>query len=613
METRRLFLAALLSLIVVIIWGQIFRPPEVIPPPAEGDDPVAVAEPSGPHPAEAPPPVAVPPEAAAVEERERPTLPEVVAPHETPVVIDEELYRAELTNRGGQLVSFRLKRDLSTDGEPLELVRERGADPYPLALFDPQDRPHPLNDALFVVEQRPGGEVRFRYRGPAGEAEKILRFQPSGLVDLEIRMPGAAGWSVLFGPGLRNPDDLDSSLLLRMAAYSRGEESETLVPKKQDEDVVLPAAGLRWATLEDNYFLNAVIPQLGAQEVVIRPLLQRPEVERGARRFVERGSVPDDDGLDHVQEILVRSAGERLELTSFFGAKRYRDLVALPYGLDQTVRWGFFGFLARPLYFGLEWIYQRVPNYGWAIVLMTFVIKLIFFPLTHKSQKSMAKMQELSPKIQALRARYRPKLKDRQGRPNPDAQRQMNEEMMALYRKAGVNPASGCLPILIQIPVFFAFFRLLSTAVELRNAPWVLWVKDLSTPDGFYLLPVAMLATSILLQRMTPPPPDPMQRRMMQLFPIMFGVLAVTFPSGLVLYWTTNNVLTMAQQAYYLQSKKRDKKTAAARDKKKEGPPAPGPGRSSGEGSSSGKGGHAKPAAKKHASAGAKIGSRRRR
>jgi YidC/Oxa1 family membrane protein insertase len=247
-----------------------------------------------------------------------------------------------------------------------------------------------------------------------------------------------------------------------------------------------------------------------------------------------------------------------MRLRNYLGAKRYSRLVALPYGLEETVRFGWFGFLSKPLYFGLEWIHRElVPNYGWAIVLITVLIKILFFPLTHKSQESMGKMQELNPKVQAIRAKYRGKLKDKQGRPNLEAQRQMNEEVMKVYKSAGVNPASGCLPILLQMPVFFALFRLLSTAVELRNAPWILWIRDLSAPDPYFILPIVMGATSLTMQRMMPSSPDPMQRRMMQMMPLVFVFFAFAFPSGLVLYWVTNNILTMGQQALLLKLKKR--------------------------------------------------------
>lgn len=576
MEQRRLLLATFLSLLVVFVWGQFQTP--VQPPVDDLIEDVAAAESVD----------AAEPVASSAFESSRddtasvggevdgeatdsspppqpPVIDRVAADLEQSTTIEVDSARATMTNLGGQLTSFLLLDDLDQDGAPLELVRERGSDPYPFALVDGNGNPHPLNDALFEVTQSEDGEggreIRFEHRSEIGQAIKQFHFRPSGLVELEIDVAGTAPWGILIGPGVRNPspEEMKSRLTQRMVAYRQGSEEDKLMPGKRRDPVSLSVAGLNWVTIEDNYFLTAVVPGAGLRDVLITTVDQREMYDPDDRRF---GADPAlaDDVVSPEQQLVLNSAGEHAEAVVFLGSKRYDELASLPYGLQSTVRWGFFGFFARPLYRGLQWIYQQhIPNYGWAIVLMTLLIKILFFPLTHKSQKSMAKMQEISPKMTALRNRWRPKLKDRQGRPNPDAQRQMNEEMMAMYRDAGVNPASGCLPILVQIPVFFAFFRVLSTAVELRNAPWIGWIKDLATPDPLYLLPAGMLITSVMLQRMTPPPPDPMQRRIMQLFPVMFGLFAVTFPSGLVLYWMTNNVLTMGQQWFYLRSKDKEK------------------------------------------------------
>jgi YidC/Oxa1 family membrane protein insertase len=245
---------------------------------------------------------------------------------------------------------------------------------------------------------------------------------------------------------------------------------------------------------------------------------------------------------------------------------------------------GWFGFLARWLLKGLIYIHDHwVGNYGWAIILLTFGIKLVLFPLTHKSYVSMRKMQQLNPKMQAIRERWRPKLKRKDGKPDIEAQRKMNEEVMALYKSEGVNPAGGCLPMLLQLPVLFAFYQLLSAAVELRNAPWLGWIHDLSAPDPFYALPIIMGATQFIQQKMTPAAGDPMQRRIFQLMPIFMTFLFLGFPSGLVLYWLTNNVLTIAQQGIYnrLAGDKADAATPAekkvhAKPDKKSGPKKPG-------------------------------------
>ena len=184
---------------------------------------------------------------------------------------------------------------------------------------------------------------------------------------------------------------------------------------------------------------------------------------------------------------------------------------------------------------------------------MTILIRLVLFPLTHKSTVSMQKMQEINPKVQGIRNKYRGKLKDKQGRPNPEMQRKMNEETMALYQREGVNPMGGlggCLPLLLQMPIFFALFTLLPRSIELRGAPFFLWIQDLSAQDPYYVTPVLMGATMFLQQKLTPSTADPVQQKIFMFMPIIFTFLFITFPAGLVLYWTVNNLLTIAQQYY---------------------------------------------------------------
>ena len=561
MENRRLLFAALLSALILILWNAAFPPVPPTTEPVDGSGPAIDA-----------PAVDTETEAGlgnvgddgaeggAMEQDASLTsldfgVDTIEALGEETRVLETEDFRAEFTNLGAQLISYQLKNELTAEGEPLELVLARGSDPNPYALVSGGGRSHRLNKALFVVEEERseegGAALRFRYQGERGLAEKVFAVSPQGLLESEITVAGSSDWSVLVGPGLRNLpiDELENRFIQRGVAYKAGTEIDILAPQKQKEDTVLPSFGLQWITLEDNFFMNAVIPIEGVEGIVVRPVLQRKELAEGEARFLPVGADVDEDDVVESQMLLVETAGERMQLTSYFGAKRYSVLVDLPYGLEETVRWGMLGFLAKPIYYGLEWIHrEHVPNYGWAIVLITFLIKLVLFPLTYKSQKSMTKMQELSPKMQAIRGKYRPKLKDKQGRPNVEAQQQMNAEIMALYKTAGVNPAAGCLPILLQLPIFFALYKVLLIAVELRNAEWILWIRDLSSPDPIYLLPILMTLSSVLMQKIMPAGADPMQRRIMQIMPIAFGVFALAFPSGLVLYWLTNNLLTVVQQ-----------------------------------------------------------------
>jgi YidC/Oxa1 family membrane protein insertase len=268
--------------------------------------------------------------------------------------------------------------------------------------------------------------------------------------------------------------------------------------------------------------------------------------------------------MDRDYALVLRPEEDRLDLVAYWGAKKYDRLAAMKdYGLEGTVNLGWFGLLAKPILAGLLWLHDNlVHNYGWAIVLMTVAIKLLLFPLTHKSYVSMQKMQQLNPRMQAIRAKWRGKLRDKQGKMNFEAQRQMNDEIRQLYAEEGVNPAGGCLPMILQLPILFAFYQLLSTAVELRGAPWLGWIHDLSAPDPYYALPLIMGATQFIQQRMTPMAGDPMQRRIMQFMPLIWLVFFLGFPAGLVLYWLTNNVLTIAQQGIYQSYKKRRARAA---------------------------------------------------
>ncbi len=576
MENRRLLLAAVLSALVLIVWNYMvvsLRPPEEELPelaPRRGAEPAESVEPGSERPPDLSGGVsesAAPEPAAAAAE---PVLDfgaaVVAATVEETAVIETAEFRAELTNRGAQLVSFQLKEHRTAEGERLELIRPRGSDPYPFALVVDGERSHRLNGALFEwSEETVNGSrvLSFRHRSERGAAEKVFRLTPEGFVDVRVTVEGAQDWGLVFGPGLRRFDaeEAASRLANHLAAYrTSGGESEKYPPRKVQEDVFLPAGRLQWVTLEDNFFLSAVLPRSGLAEVVLRPVRQRPEVTPGEPRFLPVGTEIEGEELSPEILMLLQARGKQAEMLVYFGAKQYRRLAALQHDLEETVRWGFFGIFARPLYFALEWIHERiVANYGWAIVLVTLLIRLLFFPLTYKSQESMAKMQELNPKIQAIKQKYRGKLKDRQGRPNLEAHRAMQEEQSALMREAGVNPAASCLPLLLQMPVFFAFFRLLSTAVELRNAPWIGWIHDLSTKDPYYILPLIMGATSVAMQKMMPAAADPVQRRVIQLMPIMFTFFALAFPSGLVLYWVTNNLLSMLQQAVMLKLKQRKK------------------------------------------------------
>ena len=222
--------------------------------------------------------------------------------------------------------------------------------------------------------------------------------------------------------------------------------------------------------------------------------------------------------------------------TLYVGPQEQETLRSLSPGLDLVVDYGILTLIAKPIFWLLDQLHGFIGNWGWAIVLLTIIIKLIFYPLTAASYRSMAKMKGVTPKIMQLREQYK------------NDKMKLNQSMMELYKKEKINPLGGCLPILIQIPVFISLYWVLLASVEIKDAPWIFWIKDLSSPDPFYILPLIMAATMFIQMKLNPTPPDPLQAKIMMMMPIVFSIFFFFFPSGLVLYWLVNNVVSIAQQ-----------------------------------------------------------------
>ena len=236
-----------------------------------------------------------------------------------------------------------------------------------------------------------------------------------------------------------------------------------------------------------------------------------------------------------VKEIAPGATGS-ISLPLYAGPQEQAKLKALAPGLDLVVDYGWLHIIAAPIFWLLQLIYDYVGNWGWAIVLLTVLIKAVFFPLSAASYKSMAKMRVVTPRLMALKEKF------------GDDRQKLNQEMMELYRKEKINPLGGCLPILVQIPVFIALYWVLLGGVEMRGAPWLGWIQDLSAQDPYYILPVIMVISMVIQTKLNPTPPDPIQAKVMMAMPFIFGVMFFWFPAGLVLYWVVNNVLSIAQQ-----------------------------------------------------------------
>jgi len=285
-----------------------------------------------------------------------------------------------------------------------------------------------------------------------------------------------------------------------------------------------------WVAMLQHYFVGVWMPQAGPKKFYSTYSDQtNPQYRIGYRTEQATQVAAGQTGTISTQVFIGPKEQSRL--------KRIQKEKGIK-GLPLTVDFGFLTFIADPLFTVLSWIHAVVGNWGWAIILLTLLIKIAFYPLSAASYKSMAGMKKLQPRIQTLKERYK------------DDRQKFQMEMMALYKKEKINPAGGCLPILIQIPVFIALYWALLESVELRQAPFALWWQDLSAPDPFYVLPVLMGASMWLQQKLNPAPMDDIQKKVMAIMPIALTFLFLTFPAGLVLYWVVNNVLSMAQQWY---------------------------------------------------------------
>ena len=523
---RRLLVAAGLSLLVLLAWEWIVPKPAK-PPPARAANatPSAGLSPSSPTPASSPAAGTAASPAAAAAPKPEP----VAAGAEETVRVGNDLFTATFSNRGGVLTSFTLSRYTDEQRKPLDLVRALPPDlPRPLALDFGREASltKAVSSALFVVERPSEKTLRLRYADEKVSVEKEIRINDGYPFEVKVSVTGPA-YEVLLGPGLRNPTDAErkSSYVMPASAVLATTDGLKLVrPDKADpnDSWTVPARG--WAGVEDNYFLEVLIPS-------------QPAAAR-----LHTYNVPRPEGKPSIEIATGIAADGTLDATAYFGPKDVSILESYGFGLERTVDFGWYAILARPLLWLMKKSYAIVPNWGVAILVVTFLIRLLLFPLTAKSYTSMKKMQKLAPKMTAIRDKYKKAKTDA-------AQRQkMNAELMALYQTEGYNPMSGCLPVLLQLPVLVAFYNVLSRTIELRHAPFVLWIKDLSAIDHTYVLVILMIVSMYLQQAMTPSTLDPTQKKIFMFMPVLWGFFLKDMPSGLVLYWLFSNLLTIVQQ-----------------------------------------------------------------
>ncbi|MGL4767472.1 MAG: membrane protein insertase YidC [Formosimonas sp.] len=281
-----------------------------------------------------------------------------------------------------------------------------------------------------------------------------------------------------------------------------------------------------WVGLVQHYFVSAwVVNDKMERQFYTNTVQTAPVAAYSVGEILSLGSVEP-------------AAKKQISAQFYVGPQDQDTLATVAKGLDLSVDYGWLTMISKPLYALLAFLQSFISNWGWTIIAMTLLVKLVLFPLNAASFKSMAKMKVLAPRLKALQEQY------------GDDKMKLNQAMMALYKEEKVNPAGGCLPMLAQMPIFIGFYYVLQAAVEMRGAPWVGWIKDLSTPDPYYILPVLMIVTMLIQTKLNPKPADPLQAKMMTWMPLMFGFTFLFFPSGLVLYWVVSNIFSIVQQQY---------------------------------------------------------------
>jgi YidC/Oxa1 family membrane protein insertase len=542
MEQSRLFIAIGISFLIFFLWSMLFAPKPT-------EKPVQVAH----------------QETAAqsdqIQNNTRQSLPavaEVEKPIETVVekqpvrriTVDTPLFRMVLSSRGATVTSAVLKayhESIDKDSGLKELIHAAAKDGTILSSLSGNEA-QGLDSAVFSTDfsgdalkvNGQGGAIRFQHRLASGLiVEKVYKFVPdSYLVGLTVKIHNGGDKPYKGSLAL----ELDNALAKDSGRYAFEGPSGLIENKleqvnvKKLKDHSLFSGQIQWVAIEDRYFMTSIIPPAGANGQM---KLTTTDNTVKNQVVIDLGEIPPNQN-------------KSLDYKLFMGPKSVSLLKTFDCHLDRAVNFGWFDFLAKPCLWFMNFIYRFIPNYGVAIILLTILSRGIFWPLAKKSYTSMGAMRKLQPLMQEIREKYK------------DDKARVNQETMALYRTYKVNPMGGCLPMVIQLPVFFALYRMLYSAIELRHAPFFGWINDLSAPErlfqlGFkipfmqppYGIPVMTLimgATMLIQQKMSPQTGDPSQAKMMMLMPVIFTFIFINFSSGLVLYWLVSNLFSIAQQ-----------------------------------------------------------------
>ena len=551
-EKRMLLAFALTMLILLAMQPFISRYTKQSQTPAPIPQPIA----ANPPPAEAKPAAPAPPVGGKV------------AAAESETVVENDLYKITFTNRGAQVRSWILKKYHDDKGNPLELVNTVAAAKYgyPLSLFTyDEGQRKKLNDALFVAsaigEQHAPASLTYEYSDGGTIVRKSFSFDHSYVVKAEtsVYVNGGAVQAYPAWPAGFGDQATAASYAAASIDYQSGDKIERIAAKKVSGGNTLRGP-FHWAGAADQYFAAVFMPST-PEDAVMVTLHEQLEIPQNPEK-------PDPTKTTKITVLgaAVGNASGRTEERIFVGPKTLDVLKTVHASLSKEelarlapaarasaegpnleglVDFGeYLGFIAKPLFLWLKWTHDHwVANWGWSIVIVTLIINVAMFPLKWSSMKSSLKMAKIAPQIKAIQEKYKKyKLSD-------PRRQEMNPEISALYKKEGANPVGGCVPMLLQMPFLFAFYRMLGVVVELRHAPY-LWMSDLSSPDPYHLLPIGIIVTMFLLQKMTPAGGmDPVQQKMMSFtMPVFLGVISWSLSAGLCVYWVLGNVIGIVQQ-----------------------------------------------------------------
>jgi YidC/Oxa1 family membrane protein insertase len=530
----RLLLAFILMGAVLFTTPYFFKAPPAPPVATKKAEPSpapAAQQPQTAQPSGSPEAVASPSAAAAIAGQKEETF-----------TLETDLYRILFSNRGGVVQSWVLKKYKDPSGKPLEVVNT-AATPitgFPFSLdFKNQKPPIDLNNVLYAMKPAEDGlGIDFEFSDGKVSARKTFRFAKDSyeshvtteMTQGGVPIPHLIEWRGGFGD-MTVPSPAAAQHSVHYDAVAG--KLITTDAKAAKDGPVTAGGTFSFAGLEDTYFASLFLPGAGSTEI---------------KTFDDKAPTPANPTPEQLPGVAVGGDGVN-RMALFVGPKDLDILKKVNPKLEQVVDFGWFSFIAKPLFLVMHWLTENyIHNYGWSIIVMTIFINFALFPLKISSMKSMKKMQALQPQISAINDKYKSV-----GMRDPRKQEQ-NQEVMALYQKHGVNPLGGCMPMALQMPFLFAFYKVFSIAIEMRGANW-LWVTDLSQHETIpiHILPILMIATQFIMQKMTPTTTggDPAQQKVMMFMPLMFGFMFYSASSGLVLYWLTGNVVNIAQQWFF--------------------------------------------------------------